>query len=315
MSARAMRFAMLAIALSVPAAAWSQAGADTGKNRPATKNVAPPTKQGTAAPVTQAPPKIVAPVTQQSKTAAPPPVTQQKTTTPPPVTQQKTAAPAPTTAQQKAAQTNPPKTVAPQTTQQKAATPAASQQQKAATPPASQQQKAATPPANQQKTAPQSKTTPAPQQNKTAPPATKGAAASTTGQPAPGAGRGANPQVPAPRDTVIPTALMREVFDYSRDGRRDPFISLLTTTDLRPALSDLKLLMTVIDEPGRSVALVSNAFDKKNPQKTLRVGDRLGRMRVSSIRSDAVIFTIEEFGMNRRDSLLLRDPSKTGVGR
>jgi hypothetical protein len=109
--------------------------------------------------------------------------------------------------------------------------------------------------------------------------------------------------------------MMREVYDYSREGRRDPFISLLTTTDLRPTLSDLRLLMTVVDEPGRSVALVSNGFDKKNPQRTLRVGDRLGRMRVSSIRSDVVVFTIEEFGMNRRDSLLLRDSTKARVGR
>jgi hypothetical protein len=38
-------------------------------------------------------------------------------------------------------------------------------------------------------------------------------------------------------------------------------------------------------------------------------------MRVSSIRADVVVFTIEEFGSNRRDSLMLRDPSKTGVGR
>jgi hypothetical protein len=101
---------------------------------------------------------------------------------------------------------------------------------------------------------------------------------------------------------------MREVFDYSRDGRRDPFVSLLATTDLRPTIRDLKLLMTVVDEPGRSVALVQDAYEKK--QKTLRVGTRLGRMRVSSIRSDMVMFTIEEFGMNRRDSLLLRDSTK-----
>ena len=180
--------------------------------------------------------------------------------------------------------------------------PAAAWSQTKTAPPATKQpapgtqQKAATPPANQQqKTVPQTKTPPA-------------------GQPAGGA-RGANAQVTPPRDTVIPTVMMREVYDYSREGRRDPFISLLTTTDLRPTLSDLRLLMTVVDEPGRSVALVSNGFDKKNPQRTLRVGDRLGRMRVSSIRSDVVVFTIEEFGMNRRDSLLLRDSTKARVGR
>jgi hypothetical protein len=183
-------------------------------------------------------------------------------------------------------------------------------QQKTTTPPANPQQKTATAPANQQqKTVPQTKTPPA-----TPPQAGRGAATPAAGQPAGGA-RGANAQVTPPRDTVIPTVMMREVYEYSREGRRDPFISLLTTTDLRPTLSDLKLLMTVVDEPGRSVALVSNGFDKKNPQRTLRVGDRLGRMRVSSIRSDVVVFTIEEFGMNRRDSLLLRDSTKARVGR
>jgi hypothetical protein len=352
MSARAMRFAILAIALSVePVSAWSQSRVDTAnKNRPATKNVAPPTKQAAPAPVTQAPAKTTSPVTQQAKTVAPPPAAQTKTATPPaaqqktttapanqpktttaPVTQQQKTAtqqktvtsPAPqqnapvTTQQKTAAPVNPPKTAAPVTTQQKTATPPATQQ-KTATPPVNPP-KTAAPQSAQQKAA-QNKTNPAPQQTKAAPPQTKAAppqtkapAGAAAGQP--GAGRGANAQVPAPRDTVIPTALMREVYDYSREGRRDPFISLLTTSDLRPTLSDLRLLMTVVDEPGRSVALVANGFDKKNPQKTLRVGDRLGRMRVSSIRSDAVIFTIEEFGMNRRDSLLLRDPSKTGVGR
>ena len=111
----------------------------------------------------------------------------------------------------------------------------------------------------------------------------------------------------------MPSVMLREVFDYSSDGRRDPFISLLSTTDLRPTISDLKLLMTVVDEPGRSVALVLNGYTKK--QQTLRVGSRLGRMSVSSIRADVVLFTIEEFGMNRRDSLLLRESDKARVGR
>jgi hypothetical protein len=182
------------------------------------------------------------------------------------------------------------KTVTPPATQQKTATPP---QTKSVTPP---QTKTVTPPATQQKTA-------TPPQTKTVPGQTKAPA-----------GAPAAPQAP-PRDTIVPTVMMREVFDYSREGRRDPFISLLSTTDLRPTLSDLRLLMTVVDEPGRSVALVSNGFDKKNPQRTLRVGDRLGRMVVTSIRADVVLFTIEEFGMNRRDSLLLRDSTKARVGR
>lgn len=229
--------------------------------------------------------------------------------------------PAAAWSQSKQAQT---KTVTPPNTQQKAVTTPAPQQ-KAATPPAAQQ-KTVTPPATQQK-APvtQQKTAqpPATQQQKTAPPQTKGAAPQT---------KGAAPQTKTPpgtktptvvaaapsaaaRDSIVASTMMREVYDYSRDGRRDPFISLLATTDLRPTLSDLRLLMTVVDEPGRSVALVQDSYDKKAPQKTLRIGQRLGRMRVASIRSDAVVFTIEEFGMNRRDSLLLRDSTKARVGR
>jgi hypothetical protein len=148
------------------------------------------------------------------------------------------------------------------------------------------------------------------------PPATKNAkppvskVATPPAAKAPPAGRGAQRLNVVTTDTAAaaPLVMMREVFEYDRDGRRDPFLSLLATTDLRPTLGDLKLLMTVVDEPGRSIALVADAYDKK--QKTLRVGTRLGRMRVSSIRADAVVFTIEEFGTNRRDSLLLRDPTK-----
>lgn len=185
------------------------------------------------------------------------------------------------------------KTAAPQAT--KAAAPAT--QQKAATPPVSQS-KVATPPAGQTKAAPPAVQTKAP-----APGATKGA-------PAPAAPGAAAQKPNVIRDTVaaLPRLMMREVFSYDGAGRRDPFLSLLTTADLRPTLSDLKLLMTVVDEPGRSVALLMDSHAKK--QQSVRVGTKLGRMRVTSIRADAVIFTIEEFGMNRRDSLLLRDSTK-----
>ena len=265
MSARAMRFTMLAALAAAPVATFAQT-----------------------------PAKTATPTTQQQKTTTPPPQTKA------PVTQSKTT-PAPATQQQK--------TATPPAQQQKAVTPPANQQQKAVTPPANQQQKAVTPPANQQQKA---ATPPAGQKGAPVPQA-KGAAPQQTKAPAAGApqGRGV---APAARDTAIPLVLMREVFEYNRDGRRDPFISLLSTTELRPILSDLKLLMTVVDEPGRSVALVQDGYERK--QKTVRVGSRLGRMRVSSIRSDAVVFTIEEFGSNRRDSLLLRpDTSKTRVGR
>lgn len=112
-------------------------------------------------------------------------------------------------------------------------------------------------------------------------------------------------------DTAVlgkPLIIMREVFAYDAAGRRDPFLSLLTTTDLRPTLSDLKIIVTVVDEPGRSVALLQ---DKNiNKQVTVRVGSKLGRMRVASIRANVVVFTIDEFGTTRLDSLQLRDMTK-----
>ena len=70
----------------------------------------------------------------------------------------------------------------------------------------------------------------------------------------------------------MPSTMMREVYEYNRDGPRDPFISSLSTTDLRPNLLDLRLLMTVVDEPGLVGGPETNAFDRRNPQKTLRGG-------------------------------------------
>jgi len=111
-------------------------------------------------------------------------------------------------------------------------------------------------------------------------------------------------------DTALgkPLVIMREVFSYDQAGRRDPFLSLLTTTDLRPTLSDLKIIATVVDEPGRSVALLQDKNAGK--QLSVRVGSKLGRMRVASIRPNVVVFTIEEFGTTRLDSLQLRDMTK-----
>ena len=249
---------------------------------------------------------MVAGVAGASAQATPP--TQSKTTPPATQTKQPTT-PAATQSKQPAtpAATQSKQPTAPAATQTKQPAP----QTKQPAPPVTQS-KTTTPPVTQSKTtAPvtQAKTTPPVTQAKTTPPATPPAtqAAHHTTQPAPPAGRGAAP-VTTETPPVDPMVMMREVYEYDRDGRRDPFISLLSTTDLRPTLSDLKLLMTVVDEPGRSVALVADGYDRK--QKTLRVGTRLGRMRVSSIRTDVVVFTIEEFGTNRRDSLMLRDPSK-----
>jgi hypothetical protein len=96
----------------------------------------------------------------------------------------------------------------------------------------------------------------------------------------------------------------REVFSYDAAGRRDPFFSLILTDDLRPLLSDLKLV-GVLYSPGngRSVAIFRDI--QTNAQYRVQTGAPLGRMRVAQIKPRGVIFTIDEFGLSRQDSLML----------
>lgn len=126
----------------------------------------------------------------------------------------------------------------------------------------------------------------------------------------------AQPGKQAPRlnvakaDTMsVPTLIYREAFEFNRDGRRDPFVSLLTTNELRPALSDLTLSSIVYDPSGRrSIAIMRDMTNKA--QYRVTTGSTLGRMRVASIHVLSVVFTIEEFGSSRTDSLVMRDSTK-----
>ena len=98
----------------------------------------------------------------------------------------------------------------------------------------------------------------------------------------------------------------RESFAYAASGRRDPFKSLLTTSDLRPLLAELKLVGVAVDPEGRnSVAVLRDLTTKA--QHRVRIGQLLGRMRVAQIRPRAVVFTIEELGFSRQETLTLSD--------
>jgi hypothetical protein len=112
--------------------------------------------------------------------------------------------------------------------------------------------------------------------------------------------------------TMIAGALApvtREVFGYQADGRRDPFFSLILTEELRPLLSDLKLVGILYEGSGRrSVAIMRDQLT--NAQYRVNAGATLGRMRVAQIKPRAVIFTIDEFGLSRQDSLFLADTTK-----
>jgi len=140
-------------------------------------------------------------------------------------------------------------------------------------------------------------------------------AATATKTPAPAAktvvadARTAHPAA----DTLPPDAIQRELFEYPLDGRRDPFVSLLTTSELRPALSDLRLTGILVDNSGgnHSVATLRDISNgSNNKQYRVTVGSVLGRMRVSAIRFKTIVFTIDEFGTTRDDSLVLGDSTK-----
>lgn len=112
----------------------------------------------------------------------------------------------------------------------------------------------------------------------------------------------------AKKDTLEPPpTIYREMFTYEADGRRDPFLSLLKTNDLRPTLSDLRLTGVLFDHSGRGNSLATLRDITNNAQYRVGVGSVLGRMRVSAIRTETVVFTIDELGTTRRDSLVLRD--------
>ena len=101
----------------------------------------------------------------------------------------------------------------------------------------------------------------------------------------------------------------REVFTYDAGGRRDPFVSLLSTSDLRPLFSDLLLVVINYDPQRRnSVAIMRDATTKE--QYRVRQGQLIGRMRVAAIEQKRVLFTIDEFGFSRQESLVIGDTTK-----
>jgi hypothetical protein len=119
--------------------------------------------------------------------------------------------------------------------------------------------------------------------------------------------------VAAPAGTNAPSSkseisLVRETFNYTADGRRDPFMSLMRTGELRPAVSDLKLVTVIYDPAGRSVAILRDLTTKE--QYRIKVGQTLGRMRVASIQPKSVTFTVIAIGTTFQEVLALNDTTR-----
>ena len=99
--------------------------------------------------------------------------------------------------------------------------------------------------------------------------------------------------------------LSRETFAYS-GAARDPFNSLLNMAKNGPELADLQLvgIYQNLRAPSGSIAV----FREKDGGKRhkLRAGDQVGRSRLVQIRERDVVFTIEDFGFERQETLSLR---------
>ncbi|HEU5170188.1 MAG TPA: hypothetical protein VFU46_06605 [Gemmatimonadales bacterium] len=123
------------------------------------------------------------------------------------------------------------------------------------------------------------------------------------------AGAAAKPEDTAPADSLAAgaeTALLRETFTYG-GAPRDPFASLIKTAHAGPELADLQLVGIYEDlrYSGNSIAVLRERT-KDGKRHKLRVGDQVGRLRVTQIRPKDVVFTIQDFGYERQETLSLR---------
>jgi hypothetical protein len=111
-------------------------------------------------------------------------------------------------------------------------------------------------------------------------------------------------------DTAI--VYEREVFDYSRAGRPDPFRSLLDDAELGVRLEDLSLQGVMYDpDVSQSVAVLARVGSTR-PLR-VRVGERVGGIRILSIGQRSVQVLIEEFGVARRGTLELKSVTQKGT--
>jgi hypothetical protein len=114
----------------------------------------------------------------------------------------------------------------------------------------------------------------------------------------------------AESDTARTTTFNREVFSYDPAGRRDPFVSLIKSSEIRPVISDLRLTAVAFDPTGQNSVAVLRDLNTKE-QYRVKVGSTLGRMRVVRIDTKMVTFALEEFGFSRQATLAMGDSTHT----
>lgn len=119
---------------------------------------------------------------------------------------------------------------------------------------------------------------------------------------------------PAVRQPAVDSQVVyrREVFEYSRAGRPDPFRSLVGSADLGVRLEDLSLRGVVVHpDASLSVAVIAR---EGNPRLIrARVGDRIGGIRILAIRPRSIEVIIEDLGVARRETIeITRVPASKG---
>ena len=147
------------------------------------------------------------------------------------------------------------------------------------------------------------------------PAAAAAAAAGDEGGAAPAKKAAAPAQKPKPRidESLIPEPgkpLPREEYAYS-GGSRDPFASVLLSGTVGPELPDLDLVGVYYfaRNPAASAAVLRDRVSGKS--FTVREGVRIGRMRVTAIRAKDVVFTIDDYGTERQETLSIRKQEGT----
>jgi hypothetical protein len=127
-------------------------------------------------------------------------------------------------------------------------------------------------------------------------------------------------EAPAPQATTLaatpvpaeqaPTArsdsdVLRETFAYG-GGARDPFVSVINSKNAGPELVDLQLVGVYQDVRSNANSVAILREKQSGKRFKVRTGDQIGRLRVAQIRPKDVVFTIEDFGFERQETLSLR---------
>jgi hypothetical protein len=132
-----------------------------------------------------------------------------------------------------------------------------------------------------------------------------GQAPATAATPAAVAPAAAAPAAPAARaDSAAEPKLIfdREVYSYPAGPRRDPFTPLVGENDAGPRFEDLELRGIIYSPAGNSLIVVAAGGKVYRAHR----GEMVGNSRVVSISPTRVVFSVDNFGVWRQQSLELK---------